>query len=299
MYVRFAVFTGFAGAVLLSFHSFPSAAVDYAAYGKVGASVVRVVARIPNSNRTSFGSGVVLADRRVVTNCHVIPGAGRVVVMEGALGTEVERGASNFAADLCVLHPTALSAPAAQTALTRTLQVGDEVVAIGFGGGAGRSISSGRVTALHPYRNGQVIQTTAAFRQGASGGGLFDRHGNLVGITTFFRRNGAESAFFAIPVEWIDALMSSAIEPESPSNAFWMRPQGDQPLFLQVASYEADGKWAEMEAAARLWTQEEPGQMQSWEALSRALTALGNLVEGDSAHVRAQQASESAATSSH
>ncbi len=41
-----------------------------------------------------------------------------------------------------------------------------------------------------------------------------------------------------------------------------MRPQGDQPLFLQVAAYEADGKWSEMEAAARLWTQEEPEQMQ-------------------------------------
>ena len=200
----------------LSFLSFPAVAVDYAAYGKVAASVVRVVARIPNTNSTSFGSGVVLPGGRVVTNCHVIPGAGKVVVLEGAIGTEVERGPRDFAADLCVLHPVALTVPAAQTAVTGTLQVGDEVVAIGFGGGGGRSISSGRVTALYPYRGGQVIQTTAAFRQGASGGGLFDRHGNLVGITTFFRRSGAESAFFAIPVEWIDALMASPdIESES------------------------------------------------------------------------------------
>ncbi|MBI3527402.1 MAG: trypsin-like peptidase domain-containing protein [Betaproteobacteria bacterium] len=283
--------------VLLSFLSLPAVAVDYAAYGKVAASVVRVVARIPNTNSTSFGSGVVLPDGRVVTNCHVIPGAGKVVVMEGAVGTEVERGPSDLAADLCVLHPIALTTPPAQTATAHTLEVGDEVVAIGFGGGGGRSISSGRVTALYPYRNGQVIQTTAAFRQGASGGGLFDRRGNLVGITTFFRRSGAESAFFAIPVEWIDALTSSDVESESRSNPFWMRPQGDQPLFLQVASYEADGKWAEMEAAARLWTQEEPGQMQSWEALSRALMALGGVMEGGTARLRAKQASESARTS--
>ena len=66
------------------------------------------------------------------------------------------------------------------------------------------------MTALYPYRNGRVIQTTAAFRQGASGGGLFDRHGNLVGITTFFKRNGAESSFFAIPVEWVDSLTATA-----------------------------------------------------------------------------------------
>jgi serine protease Do len=283
--------------VLLSFLSSPTVAVDYAAYGKVAASVVRVVARIPNSNSTSIGSGVVLPDGRVVTNCHVIPGSGRVVVMEGALGTEVERGPGDLTADLCVLHPVALTAPPAQTAAAHTLEVGDDVVAIGFGGGGGRSISSGRVTALFPYRNGRVIQTTAAFRQGASGGGLFDRHGNLVGITTFFKRNSAESAFFAIPVEWVDALKSSTTGMQSNPNPFWMRAQGDQPLFLQVATYEADGKWTQMEAAARLWTQEEPGQAQSWEALSRALMALGDVIEGDTARLRAKQASESAGTS--
>jgi serine protease Do len=282
---------------LLSFLSFPAVAADYAAYGKVAASVVRVVARIPNSSNTSFGSGVVLADGRVVTNCHVIRGAGKVVVMEGALGTEVERGLGDPVADLCVLHSVALTAPRAQTAAAHTLEVGDEVVAIGFGGGGGgRSISSGRVTALYPYRNGHVIQTTAAFRQGASGGGLFDRHGNLVGITTFYKRNGADSAFFAIPIEWIDGLTPTADVQPNP-NPFWMRVQGDQPFFLQVAAYEADGKWTEMEAAARLWTREEPDQAQSWEALSRALMALGDMMEGGTAQLRARQASEFAGTS--
>jgi serine protease Do len=283
--------------VLLSLLSCPAVAVDYAAYGKIAASVVRVVARIPNSNSTSFGSGVVLPDGRVVTNCHVIPGAGKVVVMEGAVGTEAERGPSDLAADLCVLHPVTLTAPPAQTPAAHTLEVGDEVAAIGFGGGGGRSISSGRVTALYPYRNGRVIQTTAAFRQGASGGGLFDRHGNLVGITTFFKRNGAESAFFAIPVEWVDALSSSTTGIQSNPNPFWMRAQSDQPLFLQVATYEADGKWTEMEAAARLWTQEEPEQVQSWEALSRALLELGDVMEGGAARVRAKQVSGSVHTS--
>jgi serine protease Do len=274
----------------LSLLSFPSAAVDYASYGKVAASVVRVVARIPNSNNTSFGSGVVLPDGRVVTNCHVIPGDGGVVVMEGVLGTAVERGPSDLGEDLCVLHAVALTAPRAHIGVAHALAVGDEVVAIGFGGGGGRSISSGRVTALYPYRNGRVIQTTAAFRQGASGGGLFDRDGNLVGITTFYRRSGTEPAFFAIPVEWLAAMAQSS-EVSTGANPFWMRVQGDQPLFLQVAAFEADGKWAQMEAAARLWTREEPEQAQSWEALGRALTALGDNLEGDTARLRARQAS--------
>jgi hypothetical protein len=137
-------------------------------------------------------------------------------------------------------------------------------------------MSSGHVTALYPYHNGRVIQTDAAFRPGASGGGLFDRDGNLVGITTFFRRNGAQSAYFAIPVEWVESLSASAVSIAYDSSPFWMRSQNDQPRFLQVASYEADGKWTEMEAAARLWMQEEPDQAQPVEALERAIAGLGD-----------------------
>jgi len=281
--------------VLLWLTASPVVALDYGSYGRVAASVVRIAARLPGTSSTSFGSGVALADGRIVTNCHVIPGAGKVIVMQGALGSEVERGPGDAAADLCILRPATLSVPHAQTGSSQALQVGDEVVAIGFGGGGGRSLSSGRVTALYPYRNARVIQSSAAFRQGASGGGLFDRHGQLIGITTFFRRNGAESAFFAIPIEWIDALPSSSATPSNLS-PFWMRAQGEQPLFLQVAGYEADGKWAEMKAAARLWTQAEPDRAQSWEALSRALMALGDVLEGSAARYRARQASESGAS---
>lgn len=86
---------------------------------------------------------------------------------------------------------------------------------------------------------------------------------------------------------------------QSNSNPFWMWAQSDQPLFLQVATYEADGKWGELEAAARLWTQAEPGQAPSREALSRALMALGDVPQCGTARLRARQASgESAGTSS-
>lgn len=273
--------------------SLPVSAADLAAYTRTAASVVRVVARLPNSNSTSFGSGVVLPDGRVATNCHVIRGDQRVVVLEGGAAIELERVEGDLAADLCTLRGNALAAPPAILGPARALKIGDEVVAIGFGGGAGRSISSGRVTALYPYHNGRVIQTTAAFRQGASGGGLFDAQGNLVGITTFFRRKGTESAFFAIPVEWLDGLGNATSAQPNP-DPFWMRAQGDQPLFLRVAAYEADGRWAEMEAAARLWTQEEPEQAQPWEALSHALMELGEVTEGGAARLRARNMSGSA-----
>jgi serine protease Do len=273
--------------------SLPAFATDYGTYQKVAASVIRVVANIPGVG-TSFGSGVVLPGGRVVTNCHVMPDARRVAVIDGAARTEAIGNSGDFTADLCVLETGPLVAPAVRMGGTDSLQVGDEVVAIGFGGGGARSISAGKVTALYPYRGGQVIRSTAAFRQGASGGGLFDRHGNLVGITTFYRRGGSEYSFFAIPVDWIGSLPLAAPDVQPHASPFWSRAHAEQPHFLQVATLEADGKWVEMAEAARLWSAEEPAQAQPREALSRALSAQGQAPEGDSARQGAQEATAAA-----
>jgi serine protease Do len=258
--------------------SLPAAAVDYGAYQRVAASVIRVVANVPGVGM-SYGSGVVLPGGRVATNCHVIPASRKAAVLDAGSRIEADSTAGDVGADLCVLHTGMLSSPAVQLGDARNLRVGDDVIAIGFGGGSARSISSGKITALFPYRGGQVIRSTAAFRQGASGGGLFDRNGNLVGITTFYRRGGTEFSFFAIPVEWIEQLPLMAADGQPQASPFWMRPHAEQPHFLQVATLEADGKWVEMAEAARLWTEDEPAQAQSWEALGRALTAQGQTAE--------------------
>ena len=268
-------------------------AVEPAAHARTASSVVRVVAKLSTPGSTSFGTGVVLPDGRIATNCHVIPGDQRVAVLEGGASVAVERAEGDLAADLCMLRGSGFAAPPARLGDARTLKIGDEVVAIGFGAGAARGISVGRVTGLYTYRNSRVIQTTAAFRQGASGGGLFDAAGNLVGITTFFRRGPSSTAFYAIPVDWIEGLPLSPVIGQPQTPPFWTGPNAGQPLFLQVNAFEADGKWSEMEAAARLWTQEEPAAFQSWEALGRALNAKGELLEGSNAMERARQAAES------
>jgi serine protease Do len=266
-------------------------AADYGAYQTAATSIIRVVATVPGSG-TSFGPGVVLPGGRVATNCHVILEIGRIAVMDAGNRAESMRTVGDTAADLCVLEAGSLAAPPARLGAAASLKVGDEVVAIGFGGGGARSISTGRVTALFPYRGGNVIRTSAAFRQGASGGGLFDNRGNLIGITTFYRRGETEFSFFAIPVEWLDSLSLKEPGDGSPESPFWMRAHADQPHFLQVATLEADGKWREMAEAARLWTQDEPAQPQPWDALGRALDAQGQLGEGIVARQRARQAAQ-------
>lgn len=264
-------------------------AADYDAARRAAASVVRVVASTP-APRGSFGSGVVLPNGRVATNCHVTRNASSVSVVEDGVRLAVLEVIGDSEADICVLRVAGLHAQSARLPASRNLQVGDEVVAAGFGGGFAKTVSVGEVTALFPYRGGYVIRTTAAFRPGVSGGGLFDRDGNLVGLITFFRRGADDFAFFAVPVEWVDALQLSRDGAHREAKPFWMLAHAEQPRFLQVVTFEADAKWREMAAAARLWTEEEPGEAQAWEALGRALINQGERAEGAAAMERAQRA---------
>ncbi len=264
----------FFAAILPLAHAGPVCSADHAAYAKAAASVIRVSATLPGRG-SSLGSGVTLADGRVVTNCHVTGGAKSLTVIDANNRVPAEANDSDFSADLCVLATGTLSAPPAQLGSSRSLKVGDEVVAIGYGGGLGKSLSPGYITALFPYRGGYVIRTSAAFRPGASGGGLFDHDGRLVGIITFFRRGADGYAFFAIPAEWIGSLPHSAATANPLTAPFWMRKHDDQPRFLQVATFESDRNWQSMAGAARAWVREEPATVQAWEALARALRESG------------------------
>jgi serine protease Do len=85
------------------------------------------------------------------------------------------------------------------------VQVGQRVFVVGNALGAGMSVTSGIVSALHrnikdtPYDD--LIQTDAAINHGNSGGPLFDRRGEVIGIATAILSPTTASAGlgFAIP----------------------------------------------------------------------------------------------------
>ena len=87
------------------------------------------------------------------------------------------------------------------------LSVGDEVYAVGAPAGLELSLSRGIVSQLRGAfgkRSAPLVQTDAAISPGSSGGGLFNKAGELVGITTF--KWQGESLNFALPAEWIEEL---------------------------------------------------------------------------------------------
>ncbi|MBX9936677.1 MAG: PDZ domain-containing protein, partial [Burkholderiaceae bacterium] len=100
-----------------------------------------------------------------------------------------------------------------------TLQVGDQVLAIGNPFGVGQTVTSGIVSALGRNQLGintfeNFIQTDAAINPGNSGGALVDTNGNLMGINTaiYSRSGGSMGIGFAIPVSTAKLVLDGIVK---------------------------------------------------------------------------------------
>jgi len=88
-----------------------------------------------------------------------------------------------------------------------SLRVGMRVYAVGAPRRLEQTISDGLLSALRRGDAGelQLVQTSAPISPGSSGGGLFDAHGRLIGITTSGLKE-SQNLNFAMPARWISDL---------------------------------------------------------------------------------------------
>lgn len=155
------------------------------------------------------GSGVVTGVGQVITNCHVAKrGKTRKVRQSGKVFTATMQY-SDPSRDLCQLSVPDLQAPPVVLSTARGLRVGQRVYAVGAPEGFDLTLSEGLVSRLRAHESLGYIQTSAAISLGSSGGGLFDDKGQLIGITTFYHREG-QSLNFSLPVDWISELSKRA-----------------------------------------------------------------------------------------
>ncbi len=101
---------------------------------------------------------------------------------------------------------------------SRTMRIGDWVMAIGNPFGLGGSLTVGVVSArgrninAGPYDN--FIQTDAAINKGNSGGPLFNMKGEVIGINTAIisPSGGSIGIGFAVPTELAQNIVQQLIE---------------------------------------------------------------------------------------
>jgi S1-C subfamily serine protease len=205
-------------------------------------SLVKVHA-VAADGSESNGSAVAIAANLLATACHVTREAKTIEIERGTKRWTGSVESGSLQHDLCLISVPNLDVPPAAIRGSLSLQVGERVIAAGFPGGGELAIREGVVEGLYPYDGGQVIRTSATFDAGASGGGLFDAEGALVGLLAFKARSGAK-LHFALPADWArpGSMVSTLLGPVMAStlrSAFWERPRASQPPFLGHAMLEA------------------------------------------------------------
>ncbi len=224
---------------------------------------------------TELGSAVPLGGERLVTNCHVLRQAVRIEVHVDGAVMRAETDRRDAYRDMCFVTLPGLAAPPMPMIEVGETRVGLEVAAAGWPGGK-LAVSRGRIIGLHHCEcdGGRVIQTSAAFDRGASGGGLFDKQGRLVGILTFKAKTGG-NFHFALPVGWLRQLTMVEAIPATSESSFWERPGRESGYFLTACDLGAQGKWRSLSGLAQEWTEQEPNNPEAWMALGRAHRGLG------------------------
>jgi serine protease Do len=187
-----------------------------------------------------LGSGFIIDPRGyIVTNRHVILGADEIqVTLEGKKKYKATVVGADPKTDVAIIKIDGHNLPSVKLGNSKTLEVGDWVLAVGNPFGFAQTVTAGIVSAkgrsdmgILPYED--FIQTDAAINKGNSGGPLVNIEGEVIGLNTAIAstREGSEGFLgigFAIPVnivkKVVDAVLSKRLAGPGGNNITPQRP---------------------------------------------------------------------------
>jgi S1-C subfamily serine protease len=125
--------------------------------------------------------------------------------------------------DVCILKTDHLDSPAADATESDTIKIGDDIVLSGYPFALSLRMMRGKVIGLHPYGDDQIIEINTGFNHGASGGGVFDQNGKLIGLMTFMGPEAGAMHFYVIPATWLTMGLEHEFMPLKPfkDRSFW------------------------------------------------------------------------------
>jgi len=258
--------------------SVPSSAYDKQALMQSYFSVV-MIRGFNETGGLAYGSGVVVAPNEVITNCHIFRTTKEPWIARGQDSYPINTIRADVWNDLCLVTAENLPFKPVKIGKSNALKRGQEVAGIGHSSGSPAPLTStGSVKGLYEANPGKIIRTNAKFMLGASGSGLFDLDGKLVGINTFKTAGRGGSIHFALPVEWIDVIRKLPLLKELPikGKALWEEDEDKKPLYMQAAVPESRYDWPKLEQVARKWTKAKPNSPEAWLALGVSQENLEN-----------------------
>ena len=225
----------------------------------VSSHVVKIQVSL-NNGSYGMGSGVVVAQDQVVTNCHVVANAASVSVNTGTENFTASQLKADWHHDLCMLTVVGLNVPAAPISNSQALKYEQPVYTVGFANNSPRPNSTyGVIKGLYPMDDSVIVRASNPFRLGDSGGGLFNEAGELVGIITV-KSPGRGAFYYHMPVEWVKALFDKPQQSIVSESAlpFWAEAQEKWPFFMRVVQPLKTEDWQALNTIAAAWAAQEP-----------------------------------------
>ncbi len=252
---------------------------------------IQSVVMIRGYNQTgglAYGSGVVVAKDKVITNCHIFKTTKRPWVSRGEDSYEIASVQADRWHDLCLISAPNLPFKPAKIGDGNDIKRGQEILSIGYSNGLPNPITSaGAIKTTYTFDGGNVIRSSAKFLMGASGSGIFDHEGKLLGINTF-KTPGRPAYFYSLPIEWLSDLEKLPVETQFPvtGKAFWEEDDNKKPFFMQSAIPELSQDWLKLGQVAENWIKIDPKNTEAWYELG---IAQFNLNDNKSAKKSFQQ----------
>lgn len=153
----------------------------------------------------AIGMALAIEPGAMVTTCHGIPVGGKLVVRVGPEQLPADLTITDETLDLCRLSVTGLG-PRAVKLAPDDPKAGDKIVVVGPDAKGNLAASEGTVKSLRKTAGGTVIEISTPVVASASGAGVFDEYGRLIGIATTPHAFGAGQV--AIPVSWLSQMRS-------------------------------------------------------------------------------------------
>lgn len=212
-----------------------AASLGGAAGSALSTGVVEIQTRYDSTGSGGAGTGMLVTrSGEVLTNNHVIRGATRIRVRIPNTGRSYTARVLGYSisADVALLKLVGASGlETVSLGNSSTVEIGDDVSAVGNAGGTGRlTVKSGTVTArgvtitVGDRRSGvarlsRLIETSADLRQGDSGGPLLDSSERVIGMNAAASTGaGGDSDGYAIPINRATSIAARIRTGDSTAN---------------------------------------------------------------------------------
>ncbi len=224
------------------------------------ATIVKVRS-VNQAGGKSLGTGVVVAENKVATNCHVIADAIGIDIHAMGEGYQPVALQADWRHDVCILDFQFLPLKPAVLGDSENLKYEEPIFSIGFPGGAPKPLTTfGSVKALYPFEGSNVIRISTSFQMGASGSPLFNERGEVIGLSTFKSPGRLNAFYYNVPIKWVKEAMNL---PQTDLNqkhqhAFWEAELDKKPYWMQIVIPLQNEDWQSVERIVKEWISVNP-----------------------------------------